>query len=200
MNEGPALQALMQRVSKIPADFFIAPMSKMNGGGKVQEVSMPALIADLIYDMGGAFPQPDSLTSFLLNSKKDNQNYLHLVAICCYLFYFEWFLEKGINSRKVLEFLKSKKLVRLSQQIDYREFINDMERREELTRFCLMAVQLYPLGENTVLAKDRLATLDSIERQRIMKKSRKALEQARELREAMARRKAHEAASKMSRE
>jgi hypothetical protein len=100
----------------------------------------------------------------------------------------------------MLSFLKGSHLKNLANTVEAREFVQDMERREELIRVCLHALKLYLEGENRSLARDRLNALDSIERKRLMAKSRAAQERARKLREAMARQKAEEAASKMYRE
>jgi len=136
----------------------------------------------------------------LKHPKNTNLNFLRITAICCYIFTYDWFILNGISTSKVLLFLRDNKLIDLAEIVDYNEFIQDMERREEIVRFCLDGIDLFPKGENKIIAKDRLTTLDSIERKRIIEKSRKAQERSRQLREAMARKRAQEAASKMTRE
>jgi len=59
---------------------------------------------------------------------------------------------------------------------------------------------LRPRGEPEQIARERLNTLDSIEREAIIKKTAEAKIRAQKLREEIARREAEEAASKMSRE
>jgi hypothetical protein len=81
-----------------------------------------------------------------------------------------------------------------------KQFVADQERREELTRLTLDFLGFVPQGETETKAKDRLTTLNSVERAYLMEKTRQAQERARQLREEMARQEAEEAASKMSRE
>jgi len=200
MKEVLVLQALMQRLSEIPSLFLYEPVHKMKEGRPGFEIHVPALITDLIYDAGGPIPDPDSLSGFLLTKKKTNLNFLRLTAICCYIFHDPVFLNNPSNWKLMLLFLKSSHLKNLAGAVEAREFVQDMERREELIRVCLHALKLYLDGENRALARDRLNTLDSLERKRLLEKSRAVLERARKLREAMARKKAEEAASKMYRE
>jgi len=200
MTEGPSLHEIMHHVSSIPSVFFISPMDSIYGGSNRMEINIPAIISDLIFDMGGDIPSPQSLSFFLKHPKNTNLNFLRITAICCYIFTYDWFILNGISTSKVLLFLRDNKLIDLAEIVDYNEFIQDMERREEIVRFCLDGIDLFPKGENKIIAKDRLTTLDSIERKRIIEKSRKAQERSRQLREAMARKRAQEAASKMTRE
>lgn len=67
-------------------------------------------------------------------------------------------------------------------------------------RLCLQALDLRPWGETEIQALDRLNTVDSLERKRVMRESLAAHKRAEEIRQAMARKEAEEAASKMTRE
>jgi len=200
MCDGPVLQDLMQRISKIPDTFFLPIAESIYSTSKSEEINIPAVISDLIFDLSGEIPSVYSLSDFMLKHNEDNSNFLRLITICVYLFSDAWFSKAGGYANGVFKFLRNRQIQRLAEIINYKEFINDMERREELVRLCLDSLNLFPQGENRVIAKDRLTTLDSIERKRIIEKSRKAQERSRQLREAMARKKAQEAASKMSRE
>lgn len=62
------------------------------------------------------------------------------------------------------------------------------------------ALELRFLGEAAQEADDRLAQLDSLEQQRLLKSAAEKEKRAREVREMMARRAAEEAAAKVSRE
>jgi hypothetical protein len=64
----------------------------------------------------------------------------------------------------------------------------------------LRALDLRPAGESVVQAQDRLTTLDSVERVRVIKEARAAEERARKIREEMARKAAEEAAAAYGRE
>ncbi|MDP2305652.1 MAG: hypothetical protein Q8P18_06465 [Pseudomonadota bacterium] len=74
------------------------------------------------------------------------------------------------------------------------------ERREELVRRCLHAVGARPGGESVAEAEDRLGQVDIIERARLLKAAAERERRTRELREAMVRAAAEEAAAKMGRE
>lgn len=74
------------------------------------------------------------------------------------------------------------------------------ERREELVRRCLRAIGARPGGESPAEAEDRLHQVDIIERARILRDAAERERRTRELREAMVRAAAEEAAAKMGRE
>lgn len=78
--------------------------------------------------------------------------------------------------------------------------LDDGEGREELSRLMTRLAGGLPEGETPELARDRFRALDSVERARTSARAKEAERRARELAEAMARREAEEAASKMSRE
>ena len=90
-------------------------------------------------------------------------------------------------------------------------FVKDDERREELARLCLKALDFIPQGESEVQAQDRLESISSVERKRLIEAShhvqeaarkRRALEEerARKVREEMERKAAEAAAAKGTRE
>lgn len=78
--------------------------------------------------------------------------------------------------------------------------VTDADRREELARRCVAALGLTPAGETEAQALDRLNTLDSAERARVLAATREAEQRAEEVRRAMHAKAAAEAAAKASRE
>jgi hypothetical protein len=64
----------------------------------------------------------------------------------------------------------------------------------------LKSLGLRPAGESIAQAQDRLTTLSTAERQRVILAARQAEERARQIREAMAREAAREAEMKTMRE
>ena len=76
----------------------------------------------------------------------------------------------------------------------------DPDRREELARLCLKDLGLRPAGESLAQAQDRLNTLSSVERQRVIGAARQAEERTRAIRAEMARKARAEADSKAMRE
>lgn len=91
-------------------------------------------------------------------------------------------------------------LVKLAGLVAPDQFVRDPDRREELVRFLLLELQAVAPGETEQQARDRLLTLDSVERARVIEETKAAAERAQQLAEEMARREAEEAASKYSRE
>jgi hypothetical protein len=79
-------------------------------------------------------------------------------------------------------------------------FVTDPDRREELVRLALHAIDRHPAGETGAQAADRLTTLSTVERARVVAAARVAEARAREVREAMAKQAAEEAAAQYSRE
>jgi len=90
----------------------------------------------------------------------------------------------------------------LAALIDAERFVADPERREELVRLLLSRLDLRPAGESEYQAADRLKSLDSVERDRLIRdaKAREEREKAKRLRQKMASRQAREAAAKANRE
>ena len=79
-------------------------------------------------------------------------------------------------------------------------FVSDPDRREELVRVVLRDLGLRPAGETRAQAADRLTTLNTAERQRVMVAARQAEERSEAIRAAMAKKAADEAAAQYSRE
>ena len=80
------------------------------------------------------------------------------------------------------------------------QWVADPERREELSRLALHALDLRPAGESLAQAQDRLNTVSSAERARVIAAARAAEARAQAVREAMAKKAAEEAAAKVARE
>ena len=80
------------------------------------------------------------------------------------------------------------------------QLVSDPDRREELARLCLRALGLLPAGETAAQAQDRLTTLSTAERQRVIREAREAERRAQKIREAMVKKAAEEAAAKYMRD
>ncbi|CZF87072.1 hypothetical protein [Grimontia marina] len=79
-------------------------------------------------------------------------------------------------------------------------YTNDIDRREEFIRVVLSALNLRPLGETKNQAEDRLQAVSSLERRKVLAAAKLAEQRAQDLRVALAKQKAKEAADKMMRE
>ena len=196
MKEGPSLESLMDRLAAIPA-VFTGEFDKI-GSGKSGAV-LPAIVYDLLLDTGDKPLSADEIKA--LENTAGEKNYYRLVAILCHIYHDQFFLENKPGAGLVRKLIFSKKLKSLGAVTDSDSvFISDPDRREELCRLALLAVNMFPAGEDENRSRERLTTLDSIERKKILDKTRQAQQRAREIREAMLRKEAEEAASKMSRE
>jgi hypothetical protein len=200
-NPGPPLQELIDHLILIPGEFTGKVDKSEDTAAKI---SIPAIVNDLLLDLGGV-PLSDEETPAKFLSKKENKpetyNYLKLISILCYIYEYRFFIDNKSGSEKIKAFLLSQRLIDLSGAVKSSdEFITDPERREEICRAALDAAGYYPEGENEQNARDRLSTLDSVERKIILTRTAEAQKKARELKEAMMRKEAEEAASKMSRE
>jgi hypothetical protein len=196
-EEGPILETLTRRLTECPAEFQAEPLDSRGKGS----IDIAALVFDLIRDLGGTPPAPVRLLSFKTKGKpsQSERNRLQLIAIACWLFHDPWFLFKRRFGEPVLLTLE-KKLDLIAATVHADKFISDPDRREELARACLMNLGLRPAGESEEQAADRLTTLDSVERARVIKETRAAEERARKIREELARKAAEEAAATYGRE
>jgi hypothetical protein len=191
-SEGPLLETLTRRLAECPADFLAEPRI-----GKAGTVHVDAVVSDLVRDLGGG-PLAQAEVFRSKDAKKD-RNRLQLVLIACWLLHDEWFRKQQGFAVQAASFL-SEALTELAPLVPAPHFVADPDRREELARLCLSHLGLRPAGEGAAQAQDRLNTLNTAERQRVIRAAREAQERARAIREAMAKQAAEEAADKWTRE
>ncbi len=193
MREGPSLQSMMDRLAAIPSEFIDFEAKKK------ERIKIPALVNDLLTGLGAGYLPPDEIKLF--QGDPGQNPHLRVVAILCHIFHDSELCALKISHDRIRKFLRSERLSQLSACIgDTNLLVYEDERREEICRLALDAVGMFPAGESENSAGERLAGLDSVERNRILEKTRLAQLRAREIREAMLRKEAEEAASKMSRE
>lgn len=196
-EEGPLLEALTRRVAECPADFLAEPRDSSGKGA----VYVPAVVYDLIRDLGGAPLTKEQLAAFEFKNKKskETRNRQRVVLVASWLLHDSWFLYRSQFAARAYAFL-TEGLNDLAGLAQAEALVADPDRREELARLCLKALNLRPAGETEAQAEDRLATLDSVERSRVVREARAAEERARQIREELARKAAEEAASVYGRE
>ena len=193
-QEGPLLETLTRRLAECPADFLAEPRI-----GKSGAVHVPAVVSDLLRDLGGEPLTQPRVAAFQSGGAKHDRNRLRLVLVACWLLHDPWFQERKQFAELAHQFL-SAGLPELAAVVPASSCVTDPDRREELARVCLKSLGLRPAGESIAQAQDRLATLNTAERQRVIKAAREAEERARQIREAMAREAAYEAQMKATRE
>jgi hypothetical protein len=191
---GPALEVLTRRLSETPADFLAEPRI-----GSAGVVNVAAVVSDLLRDLGGQPLGRELLAAFQTSDARKHRNRLSIVLIGCWLLGDPWFAQQPGLAVKAYQTL-SDGLSELAEFVKAPQFVSDPDRREELARFTLNQLGLRPAGESEAQSQDRLTTLSSAERQRVVKAARAAEERARAVREAMARQAAQEAADKATRE
>jgi len=194
--EGPVLDTLTRRLAETPKVFLGEPIIRNRG-----EVDLAAVVTDLLLVVGGRLQSEADAKDFR-PSTKAQRNEARLDLIVCWLLYDGWFHGRAELSAGIRRLLKTG-LTALAALIDAERFVTDPDRREELVRLVLSLLQLRPAGESLNQAGDRLKSLDSVERDRVIREARtrkEEQERARKLREAMAQERAREAAAKANRE
>jgi hypothetical protein len=191
--EGPLLETITRRLAETPEDFLAEP--RIGGAGQVH---VAAVISDLIRALGAPLEGSD-LATFEGADQRRDRNRLAVSLLLCWLLADEWFLQKNLPAGALLELL-GQGSAQLGAQVASRKFVTDPDRREELARFLLARLGFRPAGETLAQAQDRLTSLSSAERARVLAASRAAEERARAIREALTRKAAQESADKFTRE
>lgn len=188
--EGPVLEQLTHRLAECPVEFLGGPLQ----GGK-GVVHVDAVVNDLILDLGGRPLERREFERFAPSSKSE-RNRLRIVLIASWLLHHEAFCRAGAHAESAQRWLTGD-FDGLPELVEAERFVSDPDRREELARLCLDALGLLPAGETDAQASDRLKTLSSVERNIVVQASRDQVRRARELREAMKKKAAEEAAAKV---
>ncbi|WP_018610576.1 hypothetical protein [Uliginosibacterium gangwonense] len=187
-HAGPSLEILLRRLAETPQDFLDAPRT-----GKSGQLHVSALIFDLSHQIGQPFTEAE-----LRTLSGTDANGMTLCAIACWLLSDDT-LQGRISKPRLLPFL-GQTLQALAAEYKAERYLLDPERREELVRITLADLGLLPAGETAAQAQDRLQALSSTERRRIIAAAREAEKRAREIREALIKKAAAEAADKYTRE
>lgn len=190
-HEGPQLEVLTRRLAECPAEFLAEPLP-----GKGGSVDVAAVVSDLLQDLGGNALGAQEAAGFGGKDRKE-RNRLRTVLVAAWLLHDAWFRSRRQFAAAAGRFLADG--VRdLAALVPAEKLVSDPDRREELARLCLRALGLRPAGETVAQAQDRLTTLSSAERQRVIREARAAEERARAIREAMAAEAARLAATRYS--
>jgi hypothetical protein len=192
-REGPPLESLLRRLAETPEDFLAEPRIEENG-----RVEVVAVAADLLRMLGVA-PTPAALDPLEPGHPRADRNRLMIVLVMSWLLADEWFQRAGLQAAAVLGLLHDD-ATELAEVVAAKKLVTDLDRREELARVVLARLGCRPAGETVAQAQDRLTTMSSLERARVMSVSQAAARRAREIREALIRKAAEESADKYTRE
>jgi hypothetical protein len=194
-TEGPPLQRLTHRLSECPPDFLASPFLRWSG-----VVHVDAVVFDVLNRIGDGKVAPTIRDVVFYNQVLDSQkNLLSIVLIASWLLSDEYFRDDAKYFAAARDWLRGG-LIEVSNVVEAEEFVRDADRREELARECLRAMNLRPQGETMEQAQDRLTTLNSVERQRVLQATQAAQKRADDIREAMRQKAAEESAAKYTRE
>ena len=191
--EGPPLEALLHRAAETPPDFLGKPLADGRG-----TVHVAAVVHDLFQAHGVRIGR-DVLERFEPGSGAE-RNELAVTLLFCWLLADPGIREAGPHAAWKLLTILDDRASELAAAGPALQFINDPDRREELVRVALAGLGLRPASESIAQAEDRLASLSSTERARVVAAARKAERRARAIREALVRKKAEESADKWTRE
>ncbi len=190
---GPPIEKLVRRLVDTPADFLAPPNTSSTVGTDVA-----ALVSDLLRSYGTAGLDSRGASAFRLDDGPTTRNWLRTVLVVTWLLN-----EPSLIAERRIEHtwaLLESGLKEIASLVDADLFVTDDDRREELARRVLASLDLIPAGETLAQATDRLLTLDSGERYRVVAATHSAKERAAAVRAAMQSRAAEEAAAKASRE
>jgi hypothetical protein len=204
---GPLLEQLTRRLTETPPEMLADPAIGISAGknaGEKAGVEAGAVAGDVLRGLG--MRQPDARWLLSLHPDKADKgarNRLRVTLVASWLLADPWFRGKA-DAVRAQEWLREG-LSELAALATADAFVKDDDRREELARLCLRALQFTVPGETEAQAQDRLESISSIERNRVIAASRAAHALARKRRaeeEARARkvqeemqRKANEAAA-----
>lgn len=195
MISGPQITQLTRRLVETPEEFREAVSV-----GKSDGIALPAVVGEVLQFMGmKTLPSERLLSLHIAKADKEKLNHLQLMLIGSWLLSDPWFANRSDLASAALDWLISD-LVPMAAIVQAAQFVDDGDRREELARLCLKALGVTPAGETETLAQDRLMTISTVERRRVMEASRQAEERARQVREEMRRKAEQAAAAKGSRE
>lgn len=199
-SEGPHLEALTRRLAETPADILAEPRFGNQG-----LISVDAVVADVLSALAGR-PLTKAEAEAVVwvyraqtSAAKTRRRHFRLALVAAWLLADPWFQGRNL-AEGARQFLLGEELKALAESVEVTKLVADPDRREELARLGLSALGLRPSGENEAQAQDRLTTLSSVERERVIRAARQAEERARQIREEMARKAAEEAADKWNRE
>jgi hypothetical protein len=191
--ELPPLAEFLRWLADLP-DAFRSEPAGFPGG----RVPVAAVVNDLAETLTGR-PTEAALLAVgrPANAGRAERNRLRWVLAACHLLWHPAFRQRPLSTDGLRKLLGDE-LPAVAAVAPFDDLLADEERREELVRRALRALGLRLPGESERDAEDRLTQVDSVERQRLLREAAERERRAREVREAMARRAAEEAAARYS--
>ncbi len=191
----PPLGELLRWMAEMPAAFRAEPEGFPGGLVRVR-----AVVADLFETCQGAAPSAESLATFAPADTGDTErNRLRWILATVHMLWHPAFRSRPLPLAG-LERLLIQDIASVAGIVNRDQLDTDEERREELIRLTVRALALELPGETRNEADDRFRQVDSCERRRVLLGASERERRSREVREAMAKKAAQEAAAKVNRE
>lgn len=205
-----SLHSLMRHLSECPPELYNFPE-----GGPVVPL---AVLQDTVFHLGGSELSSSRREELhKLQSKKTGNRQMSFLLLGCYVLNHSLFMnpkqtavpnqignpKQATNPKQIIEPLLDflfHGLPPLAGVATASDFVRSTDRREEFIRLILNELRWYPEGETEKMASSRLESLDTVRRVNLMKKAAALRQRQEELRRAMEKKAAEEAASKWSRE
>ncbi|MEO8773502.1 MAG: hypothetical protein ABI371_04140 [Gelidibacter sp.] len=185
---------LVTHLRKCP-DAYLKPSNLTHPDG----LDSVALICDTYRVINLNFLQKEFKLPYAnpLKWKKDNEwRAIHMSA---WLLSHKVFLNISKPDEKLFMFW-FKDLSDASDYVEADQWINDEERAEEMVRLLLNRCEIIPYGESHEEAADKLSSVSSAERHKVLTQSYEAHERIMQIKREMAEKKAREAANTYGRE
>lgn len=157
-----AVDRLCARLAAAPVEFLMVPVATPDRPARCIE----AVVADLFRDRATRPLEPSEVQTLRDHGREPHAG---IVLLACWLLHDEAFT--NTPAEPLLSLLASG-FVELGKLVHARAFIEDPDRREELVRVCLKALRMPPDGESAEAADDRLAGLDSVRRDKLLRDAR----------------------------
>lgn len=197
IEEGPVLEHLTHRLAETPQEFLLPPKAEGSSGS----IDVVAVVCDLLRDLKSPIPAGDFINKITGSppASAPKLNRMRLILLASWLLADSWFQGKPAVAAALPKVL-TEGFDELASLVKADSFVTSPERREEFCRLCLALLSYRPAGESEERALDQLAALSSTERSKVVEEARKAHKRAEQIRQAMMKKAAEEAAAKASRE
>lgn len=197
---GPDIDSLTHWLTDCPPEFYQLPIhsghlaSTAKFDANTIPIDVAAIASDHLRDLSLPLAEIQKVGSSITGMTEIEQR---MVVIVVWLLREPWLMGQMQLASQVAQLL-SAELQELAGTINPVSTVTDPDRREELVRLCLAKLGFRPAGETIKQARDRLNTLDSVERVRVVSQTREAEARARAIRQAIAKKRAQEAAARYS--
>ncbi|RAW00364.1 hypothetical protein [Pseudochryseolinea flava] len=190
MKKQKELFALLHHLKNCPSDFLDV---KEN----LSKMITKALIADLFRKLFNDFEDDKDLKA-LLSQLNVSENEYRAIRVATWFFDQPLFHDNNLQDG-ITSFL-FERLPLLSKHVKAETWLDDEDRTEEFVREALRSCHVLIDGESEDEAQDRLDALSTIKRLKILEETNAPLLRMKAIRQAMAEKKAREAANVYGRE